>query len=471
MKKQIISLSNKPLLIMLWCGISISCFAQTKVASVFNHHMVLQQNTQVAIWGIDKPNTKITVSANWNEKQTTISDKNGHWKLHINTIKAGGPYTLKVSGSSNVTLTDVLLGEVWLCSGQSNMEMPINGFPGQPVIGSNEIILNSDYPQMRLFTVKKNMSNNPLDSCTGIWQPANPETAGNFSAVAYLYGKILQAKLKVPVGIICSSFGGTRVEAWTKKDVLEQINFEYKKNQNPTEKIDKNDPSVLFNAMIHPLVPFTIKGAIWYQGESNISNASQYEERFSAMINSWRKDWQIGDFPFYFIQIAPFEYGNQVNAAYLREAQLKTMQHTANTGMATTSDIGEKNCIHPAQKKQVAERLAYWALSKTYGFKGFLYSGPVYKSITVRGNKVDVEFDHAPNGLTSFGKSLNQFTIAGADQKFYPAKAEIIKGKLTVYSENVSAPVAVRYGWENYTEGTLFNLGGLPASSFRTDNW
>ncbi len=471
MKKNAIGFFKHLLFALLWCGISSSGFGQTKIASIFNHHMVLQQNTHVAIWGTDKPNTKITISANWNEKQTTVSDKNGHWKLHIKTGKAGGPFTLKIMGSTNVTLNDILLGEVWLCSGQSNMEMPMNGFAGQPITGSNDILLNSDNDEIRLFNVKRNMSTNPLDTCGGTWHVSNAETVENFSAVAYLYGKMLQEKLKVPVGIICSSVGGTRVEAWTKKEVLEQLKFEYKKKQNPNQKIDKNDPSALFNAMIQPLIPFTIKGVLWYQGESNISNASQYKERFSAMINSWRKDWSIGDLPFYFTQIAPFEYSKEFNAAYLREAQLQTMQQTVHTGMAITMDIGEKDCIHPAQKKQVAERLAYWALAKTYGFSGFLYSGPIYKSMSVTDNKVQLEFDYAPNGLTSFGKSLSQFTIAGADRKFHPAKAEIIKGKLTVYSENVSNPVAVRYGWENYTEGTLFNLGGLPASSFRTDNW
>jgi len=420
----------------------------------------------------NSPNVRQPVfSASWNEKQSTISDKNGQWKLQLQTAKAGGPFNLKVVGSTSITLNDILLGEVWLCSGQSNMEMPVNGFLGQPVVGSNEILLNSDLPEIRLFNVKRNTNNNPLDTCGGTWQLANAQSVGNFSAVAYLYGKMLQEKLKVPVGLICSSVGGTRVEAWTKKEVLEQVKFVYKKNPDPNAKINNNDPSVLFNAMIHPLIPFTIKGVIWYQGETNRSNAHQYKERFSAMINSWRTDWSIGDLPFYFAQIAPFEYSKEFNAAYLREAQLQTMQQTAHTGMAITMDIGEKDCIHPAQKKQVAERLGYWALAKTYGFSGFLYSGPIYKSMSVTDNKVQLEFDHAPNGLTSFGKSLTQFTIAGADQKFHPAKAEIIKGKLIVYSENVSTPVAVRYGWENYTEGALFNLGGLPASSFRTDNW
>lgn len=471
MEKQVTVLNYRFSLFLFLFGLALTSFAQTKVASPFGSQMVLQQNTQVAIWGTDKPNTKITVQAGWNERASVIADKNGSWKLYIKTAKAGGPFTLKVKGSATVNFEDVLLGEVWLCSGQSNMEMPINGLAGQPIIGSNEILLNGDNAQLRFFNVKKNTSRTPLDTCEGKWQQASPKNIGNFSAVAYLYGKMLQEKLKVPVGLICSSVGGTRVEAWTKKEVLDQVGFEYKSNQNTNQAINNNDPSVLFNAMIYPLIPFAIKGAIWYQGETNRSNAAQYRKRFSAMIDSWRKDWVVGDFPFYFVQIAPFEYGREFNSAYLREAQLQTFQNTSNTGMAVTLDIGEKDCIHPAQKKQVAERLAYWAFAKTYGLEGFMYSGPIYKSMSINGNKIQLEFNYAQNGVVSFGKQLNQFSIAGADKKFYPAKAEIIRGKLTVYSDEVSAPVAVRYGWENYTEAGLFNMAGLPASSFRTDNW
>ncbi|MBD1424189.1 sialate O-acetylesterase [Sphingobacterium arenae] len=444
--------------------------AQTKLNSLFGDHMVLQQHADVAIWGTDKPHTAIKIEASWGEQASVTTNADGTWKTTIKTIAGGGPYTLQVQGSRSISLKDVLLGEVWLCSGQSNMEMPLAGFAGQPVIGANELILNSENENLRLFHVKRNSSAIPLDTCTGIWKNADPGNVAKFSAVAYMYGKILQEKLKIPVGIICSSVGGTRVEAWTNKETLTSNGFDYASIKEPAN-ITVNSPSALFNAMIHPLIPYGIKGAIWYQGESNRNKAELYQTYFQAMISSWRKEWRQGDFPFYFVQIAPFNYGNGVNAAFLREAQLKTWQNTPNTGMAVTMDIGEENCIHPAHKQEVSQRLAYWALADTYGYKGIQYSGPIYKSMDVVGNKAKIHFDYAPGGVCSFNKELKHFEIAGEDQVFHPAVANIQKGSLTVYSEVVSKPVAVRYAWKSYADGSLFNVFGLPASSFRTDNW
>lgn len=444
--------------------------AQTKLASLFGNQMVLQQNAEVLIWGTDKPNTKINLKTSWGEKANTKTDSNGDWKTAIKTIKAGGPYSITIKGSNNIELQDVLLGEVWLCSGQSNMEMPLSGFPGQPVYGANELIMNSTNNQLRLFHVKRKASDKPLTSCEGLWKNSIPENTAKFSAVAYTYGKILQEILKVPVGIICSSVGGTRVEAWTNNKTLAANGFDFHSIKNSSE-ITVNSPSALFNAMIFPLIPYTIKGVIWYQGESNRHNAEQYRQLFPAMINSWRKEWNLGDFPFYFTQIAPFDYKPDFNSAFLREAQLHTLQNTINTGMAVTMDIGEKDCIHPAKKTEVAQRLAYWALAKTYGYNGIQYSGPLYKSMKITGNKIDIDFDFAPNGVSSFGKELDHFEIAGENRVFKPAKAIIQRGQLTVYSDLVDKPVAVRYGWKNFVEGSLFNIYGLPASSFRTDDW
>jgi len=444
--------------------------AQTAVASLFKDHMVLQQRSNVAVWGHDRPGTRVRVKTSWGIAATTVTGNDGTWKLLIKTGNAGGPYTLTISGSRTITLKDVLLGEVWLCSGQSNMEMPVSGFQGQPVMESNALILNSSNTQLRLYSVKPHREKEPASTCEGSWQAAAPETVAHFSAVAYLYGQQLQKLLNVPVGIICSSVGGTRVEAWTKKEVLAETGFTFSSKKDSVVP-DKNDPSVLFNAMIHPLIPFGIKGVVWYQGESNRVNHQQYKDRFSAMIRSWRKDWELGDFPFYFTQIAPFEYSPEINSAYLREAQLQTMLSTSNTGMAVTLDIGEEHCIHPAHKKEVAQRLVYWALAKTYGIKGIQFCGPVYRSMKPVQNKLQLNFDYAAGGVVSFGNALNHFTIAGADKKFYPAKATIERGVLTVYSDAVPQPVAVRYGWENYLEGCLFNTAGLPASSFRTDDW
>ncbi|ADY53039.1 Sialate O-acetylesterase [Pseudopedobacter saltans DSM 12145] len=445
-------------------------YSQTKISSLLGSHMVLQQNTEVSIWGNDKPNTKITITSSWGQKSITTTNANGEWRTSIKTTKAGGPYTLNILGSEKISLEDILLGEVWLCSGQSNMEMPLKGFAGQPIQNAQELITNSTNTNLRLFHVKRNTSKTPLFDLVGTWKEATPLNVMDFSAVAYLYGKILQEKLNVPIGIICSSVGGTRVEAWTNNKTLKESDFDFSSIKN-TDEITVNSPSVLFNAMINPLTPFNIKGVIWYQGESNRNNATQYQKLFMAMINSWRKEWGNENMPFYFTQIAPFEYNPSVNAAFLREAQLRTLQNTKNTGMAVTLDIGEKTCIHPAKKIEVAQRLSYWALAKTYGINGIPYSGPIYKSMKVTDGKIELDFEYAPNGISNFGKELKYFTIAGEDQIFYPAKAELERGKLKVSSQQVAKPVAVRYAWENFVEGNIFNVFGLPASSFRTDNW
>ncbi len=456
--------------ILFFCNSML--YSQTKLASLFKDHMVLQQNSNAVVWGWDKPNTRINISAGWGGQYSTMSDDKGKWKFLIKTEKAGGPYELQIKGSETIIISDVLLGEVWLCSGQSNMEMPLKGFAGQPIIGSNDFVLDSKNHNIRLFNVNRSISSVPLETCEGSWNESTPNNVLNFSAVAYLYGKILQENLGVPIGIICSSVGGTRAEAWTDKETLTDKKFGFDIKMDTSTRVgDKNGPARLYNGMIHPLIPFTIKGAIWYQGEANIRTTDQYATLFPAMINSWREQWNIGDFPFYYVQIAPFKYGSDVNSAYLREVQLKSMETVPNSGMAVTLDIGDEFCIHPAEKFKVAKRLSYWALAKTYGYKGLQFSGPVYKSMEIENNKITLNFDYAPNGVINFNKPLNHFTIAGKDKVFYPAKAEITRGKLTVYSKLVPNPVAVRYCWDNYVEGTLYNLAGLPASSFRTDNW
>jgi len=270
--------------------------------------------------------------------------------------------------------------------------------------------------------------------------------------------------------LINSSWGGTPAEAWTPKETmtteLKELN-----HWHTDTSIPQKLPSLLYNGMIHPLIPYTIKGVIWYQGEANKSYHQSYTKLFSAMINSWRFGWNQGEFPFYFVQIAPLGWGGE-DQAFLREKQLKTMLSVPNTGMAVTLDIGEKESIHPTEKQKVGERLALWALANDYGFKDIQYSGPVYKSISVEGNKVNVEFDYAPYGLATFGKELSSFTLAGTDKIFYKAEAKLLKGgELVVWSEKVPNPIAVRYGWDSWVDGSLFNTAGLPASSFRSDDW
>ncbi|WP_343330725.1 sialate O-acetylesterase [Polaribacter staleyi] len=435
--------------------------------ALFQDHMVLQRNKPIAVFG--KAGKEKQVIVTFKGKTYKAKVENNNWKVFLDETKAGGPYTLSIKGENEIILSDILIGEVWLCSGQSNMEMPVSGNKGQPINKSNLAILNSENSQLRFFKVKKNNSKTPLNSCEGNWKLAAPNSVKDFSATAYFYGKMLQEKLGVPVGLINSSWGGTPAEAWTPSEII-QTEFKDFKGWNKKTKTPQKNPSVLYNGMIHPLKPFTFKGVIWYQGEANKNYYQNYHQLFSSMIKSWRTAWNQGDFPFYFVQIAPLSWGGE-NQAYLREAQLKTMLSVPNTGMAVTLDIGEKECIHPAEKQKVGERLALWALAKNYGFKDIQYSGPVYKEMNVKANKVTLTFDYAPLGVFNFGKKMDGFKVAGEDKIFYQAEAKITKGKLEVWSDKVLKPVAVRYGWDAWVDGALFNTAKLPASSFRTDNW
>jgi len=452
---------------------TVNLFAQTKVPALFSDNMVLQQQQSVSIWGTDNPQSKITVSGSWGKNAKVTTDNTGNWKLKLQTPAAGGPYNVVIEGTKKITLKNVLIGEVWLCSGQSNMEMPVKGYNNQPVIGSNETILHSTNDQIRYLNTPRSVSLTPLYNVKGEWKPAGPATTGNFSATAYYFAKKLQGILHVPVGLIHTSWGASSVESWMDKETLadfKQVVIPDTIPPTPPQQV----PAVMYNSMLHPYIGFTIRGVIWYQGESNRGNASEYHPLFSAMIQAWRKQWQQGDFPFYFVQIAPFE-PIKVNAAFLREAQLRTMQTVKNTGMAVTMDIGEKNNIHPSQKEQVGNRLAYWALAKDYHLQGIAFSGPVYKQLQINSNgKLDVTFDYCDGGLTSFGKPLTGFEVAGEDRVFYPAEAIISNAKigmLTIWSDSVKNPVSVRYAFKNWAEGSLFNTQGLPASSFRTDDW
>jgi sialate O-acetylesterase len=334
-------------------------------------------------------------------------------------------------------------------------------------------IAAAKYPKIRLFTVAHKISETPLDDCEGAWVECSPETVGGLSAVAYFFGRHLHKELGVPVGLINSSWGGTICEAWTSREAL-QADEDFKpildrgKQFNPK---NPNQPSVLFNAMIHPILPFVIRGALWYQGESNVGRAAQYKKLFPTMIQDWRKRWQIGDFPFYYVQLAPFRYRNAQPECLpeLWEAQLQTLR-LPNTGMAVITDIGNIKDIHPTNKQEVGRRLALWALAKIHG-KQVVYSGPLYDGYTVEGNKIRIKFQHADDGLVCKGDRLTHFTIAGEDKKFVPAEAVIDGSTVVVSSPQVDKPVAVRFGWLDTAEPNLFNKAGLPASPFRTDNF
>lgn len=468
MKKQILF----PVFILVISMSSLSA-AHLRLPALVGNHMVLQQKSKITVWGWAKAGSTVAVKAEWiGNTEKTVTEKDGKWKLELQTNEAGGPYQLEVSSDTTYLLKDIMIGEVWVCSGQSNMQMPFRGYNSQPVIGSNDYIAHGHTNNIRLFTVKRKLSVTPLDDCEGKWSVSNPEDVANFSAVAYVFGKYIQEVLDVPVGLIHASWGGTPVEAWTDAENLLSAFKEFDLTiLNTPDKVKSKTPTVLFNGMIHPIVNYSIRGVIWYQGEANRKKPEQYTKLFPAMIKNWRQQWGKPELPLYFVQIAPFKYDSTVNSAYLREAQLKTTQSVANTGMAVTMDIGELNCIHPAEKITVGKRLAYQALAKTYGLKGLKSDGPVFREMKVEGNTVTLFFDFAEVGLSSFGKPLTGFSIAGTNRIFHPASAQI-KGKtLIISSKKVLAPVAVRYCWENFAVGSLYNTAGLPASSFRTDDW
>ncbi|MBS1745808.1 MAG: hypothetical protein JST21_06535 [Bacteroidetes bacterium] len=625
----------------------LSSTAQIKLPAFFSDSMVLQQNTEAPVWGWAAAGKKIIVSGSWSEKKVeTIADENGKWMVKLPTPKAGGPYNVIIQSAVTKILHGVLIGEVWICSGQSNMEMPVNGWPGAPVNNSSTEIANANYPSIRLFTVDKTIAFTPQTDVKGQWSSCSPESVASFSATAYFFGRELYNHLHIPIGLIHTSWGGTVAEAWTSeaalrtmndfnkeldavnsiakdveamkiKDSLNTIawekaiaesnkpqyaddntNDDWKTMQLPTTweragldidgivwfkrfvdipvswtgkslhldlgPIDDNDvmyfngriadstmedgawakdrhytiaadfvkpgknmiavkvidngggggiygkpdqlklfadgesdtimlsgdwlykvgfvkaqtvsssnpnqPSVLYNGMIAPLVPYAIKGAIWYQGESNVGRAGQYEKLFPLMISDWRRLFKEPGFPFYFVQIAPYHYGgNNRDAAALRDAQRRTLQHLSNTGMAVTMDIGETDNIHPSDKQDVGKRLSLWALNKIYGDKNIFYSGPLYQNFEIKGNKAIVSFTQTEGGLTTFNKPLNNFELKDGDGKWKPATATIDGDKVVVMADGVSNPKGVRYAYSDDAAGSLFNGKGLPASSFTSE--
>jgi sialate O-acetylesterase len=650
--------------------------ASFRLAPIFTDNMVLQQQRDVPVWGKGKPGTTILLQTTWEQQLSAVVAKDGRWSMKLPTPKAGGPFLLYFFYNDSMkVLHNVMIGEVWVCSGQSNMEMPLRGWPPKDTIAFSSVeIKHAEFPSIRLFSVRRAVEVAPSDMCEGDWQECSPRNAGEFSATAFFFGKTLHETLKVPIGLINTSFGGTPIEAWMSRETLASFD-EYtgtlKKideskegmvaltqwiNQRPTisirdrepahryeglkfgddecsgrtyddhlwnemtlptlwEKaaigdfdgtvwfrksvaipsawigkslvlelgpiddmdetyvngqpvgsyttegfwnldriytipgtavpdsvlqiairvidnqggggiygkeqqlcvyrdssgqrvslagkwkylpvaeyranvfyvygaagnvfydrpklsiqITANTPTSLYNGMINPLIPFSIRGAIWYQGESNTDKPELYKKLFPAMINNWRKAFRCGEFPFYFVQIAPYDYGEQTKSQILREAQLQTLS-IQNTGMAVILDIGNPKNIHPANKMDVGRRLAVWALGKTYG-KSVAYSGPLYRSMKKEKGKIVLSFQYATKGLVV--KNLdgkNNFQIAGSDRQFKDADVVVKGNTLIVSRPDIRQPVAVRYAFTNTSEATLFNGEGLPASSFRTDDW
>jgi sialate O-acetylesterase len=458
--------------VLLFAIFSISsAFAKINLPSIFGDNMVLQQKSKVALWGTAKLNVRVVVTTSWDKKSYSVkANANGKWKLSVATPTAGGPFEISFTDGEKVTLRNILIGEVWVCSGQSNMEMPLRG-NSSPILNAAEIIMNADNPSLRLFRVARATSAVPVIDLKGDWMLSNSETAREYSALAFQYGQILQKKLKVPVGIILSTVGGTTVEAWMSNPSLKD--FPEVKVLPTLEGVKDQHKfaTTLFNGMIAPIVGYNVKGFLWFQGESNRHNPERYENYFPAMVADWRKQWGLGDIPFYYVQIAPYDGKDKTRSGpRLREAQLKDSKMIPNTGMVSALDVGMENDVHFMDKTTLAQRASYWALGQTYGIKGIGYKSPELNSMKIDSGKAILTFDNSPY-LTSYKKPLTLFEIAGDDKIFYPAKAEISKNKVTLQSDKVAKPVAVRYAYKEWVKAELYNNDGLPASSFRTDTW
>ncbi len=465
MKKIIIS--------CLTCLVCYNALANVELPSIFGDNMVLQQKSKVAIWGKANTNKTIKILTSWDmHTYTTTSNDTGYWKTFIQTPAAGGPYTIAFNDGKTTELHNILIGEVWVCSGQSNMEMPMKGYGNQPVLNSNDILVEANNLSLRLFHVQRAVSNTPQNNCVGSWEVSSPESASTFSAVGFQFAKRLQEFLKVPIGIIESNWGGTPIEAWMNKESLSPFTNVKVPQPNDTAKADRLKPTCLFNGMINPIAGYAIKGFLWYQGETNVPHPTGYDELMKSMVEGWRKLWQQDSLSFYYVQIAPWNYGAKKDSVpYLREAQQKAASKISFSGMAVSIDKGNEFTIHPPDKTTISNRLLYWALGNTYHIKGIAYHSPYYEKIKTQKDTIAVSFTNTPNGFTSDHKDIVGFEIAGSDHIFHPATAKIVKNTIEVHSTNVHQPVAVRYCFTDFIEGNLYNTEGLPVAPFRTDDW
>lgn len=489
--------------------------AEVRLPSLLSDGLVLQQGVKVNIWGTADPGEQITVTLK-DHQAIGVADSKGQWKVKLGPLHAGGPFTLTVAGKNTVTLHDVLVGEVWVCSGQSNMEMSVGNGSRPGVTNYQDEIAQARYPTLRLFTVEHAVASKPQHDVKGYWVTARPETVATFSAVGYFFGRELLNVLGVPVGIINSSWGGTPAESWTSRGTIEsdpefksildsesKLLSPYPKSfqdfeqqfaewRQDSEKAESEGvpipktprppedprqspwrPAGLFNAMVMPLTPYAIRGTIWYQGESNADRPAQYRKLFPAMIRDWRSAWGEGDFPFLYVQLANWGVHSLTYSwPELREAQTMALS-LPKTGMAVTIDIGDGSDIHPKNKQDVGYRLALAAQAIAYG-RDVIYSGPLYKSMTIEGDKIRLHFKYVYGGLVGKGwqgQAVGGFEIAGDDRKFFAADAKIDGETVVVESNKVAHPVAVRYGWGMNPETNMYNRAGLPASPFRTDDW
>jgi len=458
--------------------------AKITLPGLLGSDMVLQRESRVKIWGRTDTGRAVTVRTSWdNAKYKVTPDSDGNWCAVVNTGKAGGPYTVTISDGEKLTLGNVLLGEVWICSGQSNMEMPVGGWEHQRVNDASSVIAAAgSTPLIRLYTVPRNAADQAQEDCGGGWTTCSPGSVRGFSATAYFFGKELSAAMPgVPVGLICTCWGGTQIEAWLSRDALEAIpgiNLEV------AERVgwDNVRAGQLYNGMIYPLRNYAARGFIWYQGEANTINPADYPAITAAKVRQWRELWGNPGMPYYLVQIAPYSYDNPdgYEAPLMMESQYRIPSLVPLSGVAATTDIGHRDCIHPPYKREVGQRLAWLALAGTYGFEGLPVT-PQYAGMKVEGDRVRLSF----NGVDGYGNCwkifgpqeslvLGGFEIAGADRVFHKASAWIDwdSNDIFVLSSEVPEPLAVRYAWHNWPEGAnVVTDSGLPLPPFRTDDW
>lgn len=484
----------------LWCG------AEIRMSPIFGDSMVVQRDQPIRVWGWTSPDVEVAVELAGHQAAIK-SDGDGRFDLTLDALPAGGPHQLTIRADETKTFNDVLVGEVWLCSGQSNMAWPVSN-----ANDSDLESLSAKYPNIRLISVPQVASQEPLNDFDGKWESCTPETVKQFSAVGYFFGRQLHQSLDVPIGLIDNAWGGSAAEAWVDRGDLEntghydellkkwddvvasydhestmqryqdrlakwQVEKKGARPRAPRNQIDSNHrPANLFNGVLHPILGYGIRGAIWYQGESNAARAYQYRDLFPLMIQTWRDRWGQGDFPFYWVQLADFraEVATPGDSSWaeLREAQTMTMSKLADTGEAVIVDLGEASDIHPRNKQDVAKRLARWALANQYGFDVPFHS-PLYQSVNFQNGKATVKFDHVGRGLDTFDvKEPIGFAIAGEDQVFVAAQARIVgKDQVEVWNESVSDPKAVRYSWADNPVRNVQSGDGLPMTPFRTDQW
>ena len=455
---------------LFWSLCVTSLSAQVNLPPIFSDNMVLQQQTQAPIWGESKPDKEIVITTSWDQKKYTVqADARGKWNTKVTTPAAGGPYDIIISDGKKVKLSNVMIGEVWVCSGQSNMEMQVEGW-GKVMNYQQEKEEADNYPNIRFISLPQTDSTQPLSDCDATWKVSNSENIPTLSANAYFFAKMLNETLHVPVGIIVSCWGGSSIESWMSPEALQSVDGWDRKQAEARKKIQQR-PSLLYNGMITPINKFSAKGFLWSQGEGNIQNYKLYAQLKTAMVKQWRTEWKNPNMPFYFAMSAPGK--GHKGKPFLVEQQIKCLDMIPNSGIVLTTDLGKEFEYHYPQANIVGERFAILALSEAYQMKGFPAHGPLLEGVVIENGRAIVTYKDTPLGLCPTSYNITGFEMAGADRKFHPAKARIVdkEAKLVVECEEVPEPIAVRYAFHSWYETNLTNTFGLPAQPFRTDNW